>query len=197
MAQADVLLPITYQSQHDNQSRRGIRECFSTTCAMLASHYVGPLPDDRYNRIREGYGDTTVVSAQLSALRALGLRPRFQTDGSRETVEALIMRGEPVAVGWLHRGHVTRPSGGGHWGLICGLWHRGLILHDPWGEPDLVHGGFVRGATGRAVRCTWRNFLPRWEADGPDTGWLIRIAYQGSGIGTGAVGAPTGPGGIR
>lgn len=168
------ILSVPFESQLDNASGSGGRECFSSSAAMLA-RFWGKVPsDDHYNRIRAKYGDTTDAAAQVGALRSLGLRSEFWTNGRREDLEREIMAGRPVAVGWLHRGDIQSPVGGGHWSVIVGLeppTH--LIMHDPAGEPLLIPGGHIRRSSGAGIRCSWQNFLPRWEVEGPRTGWYV------------------------
>jgi hypothetical protein len=48
------------------------------------------------------------------------------------------------------------------------------IFHDPYGEMDNVNGGYVNvGSGGKSVKYTWRNWLKRWEVEGPGTGWFM------------------------
>jgi hypothetical protein len=130
------------------------------------------LEGDHYYRIRSRYGDTTAASAQVKALRSLGLRSDFWNNGSRRDLEDQIKGGRPVAVGWLHQGPLAAPRGG-HWSVIVGIDGAHFLMHDPAGEPLLMSGGHIRGSNGRAVRCSWRNFLPRWEVEGAGTGWYL------------------------
>ncbi len=44
-------LDVTYQSQNDNASGTGYRECFSSSCAMVAMYYGRIDSDDAYNRV--------------------------------------------------------------------------------------------------------------------------------------------------
>jgi hypothetical protein len=81
--------------------------------------------------------------------------------------------GRPVAVGWLHKGHISRPTGGGHWSVAVGTWARGLVMHDPYGEALLVTGGYTRNTNGAYLEYSWANWLPRWEVEGPRTGWYL------------------------
>lgn len=165
-------LSVPYESQSDNRTGTGYRECFSSSAAMLARFWGVVASDDDFNRLRARYGDTTEAQAQVAALRSLGLRADFWSNGCRADLEAQINGGRPVAVGWLHRGDVSRPHGG-HWSVVVGLDGDHLRMHDPFGEPLLRTGGHYRRGSGRDVRCSWINFLPRWEADGPRSGWYL------------------------
>ena len=47
-----TLLQVPYQSQLDNESGTGYRECFSSSCAMVAMYYGKVPDDDEYNLVR-------------------------------------------------------------------------------------------------------------------------------------------------
>ena len=166
-------LAVAWENQNDNASGTGYRECFSSSCAMLARFWGKVGSDDEYNAIRAKYGDSTSAEAQLSALRSLGLTANFATNGDRQTLEEQINLGRPVAVGWLHHGPVSAPSGGGHWSVVIGFTESVAIHNDPNGEADLVAGGYTANTNGAAQHYSWKNWQPRWEADGTGTGWLL------------------------
>ena len=48
-------LDVTYQSQNDNASGTGYRECFSSSCAMVSMFYGKIANDDAYNLVRQKY----------------------------------------------------------------------------------------------------------------------------------------------
>lgn len=168
-----IRLSVAFESQLDNRSGTGWRECFSSSCAMLARFHGRVRNDDEYNQIRRAYGDTTSASAQLQALRHLGLRSYFWTNGTRVDLLRELQAGRPVAVGWLHKGHVSNPSGGGHWSVAVGTWDRGLLMHDPFGEALLLSGGYSWNTSGAYQHYSWKNWQPRWEVEGPRTGWYL------------------------
>ena len=173
---SSIRLPVPFETQHDNATGTGWRECFSSSCAMLARFHGKVAGDDEYNRIRARYGDTTAAVAQVSALRALGLRADFWSNGRTRDLAHQIKGGRPVAVGWLHRGPIGKPTGG-HWSVIVGLdGPDHFLMHDPYGEPLLQSGGHIRGSSGRFVRCSWAGFRPRWEVEGEATGWYVTAA---------------------
>ena len=166
-------LPVAFESQHDNRGGQGYRECFSSSCAMLARYWGKVLNDDSYNAVRRIYGDTTTAHSQIQALRVLGLQAHFWTNGTRVDLIRELQGGRPVAVGWLHRGPAHRPTGG-HWSVLVGIdnEHR-FLMHDPAGEPLLLSGGHIRGSNGAYVSGSWKNWLPRWEVEGPRSGWYV------------------------
>jgi hypothetical protein len=174
----EKILNVPYEYQLDNQSQRGYRECFSSTCAMIAEYYGKVKNDDEYNKIRARYGDTTDKDVQIAALRSLGLQARFITNGNYALLENEIRNGRPVAVGWLHQGTSKNPSGFGHWTCCIGFTPDAFVHNDPNGEADMVNGGYVihSKSSGKAVRYSRKNWLPRWECEGKNTGWAILVS---------------------
>jgi GH24 family phage-related lysozyme (muramidase) len=174
--QADAArLKVPYFSQNDNASGAGFRECFSSSCAMVAAFYGKVTSDDAYNVIRSKFGDTTDAQAQLAALRSLGLEATLRTNCGPDLLEAELRAGRPVPVGWLHHGSATSPSGGGHWSVVVGFDADAFYHNDPNGEANLVSGGYVSNANGAGIRYSRRNWLPRWMPDGSATGWALLI----------------------
>lgn len=167
------LLTVPYFRQIDNESGQGVRECASSSCAMLAAFWGKVQTDDQYNAIRRRFGDTTSVEAQRRTLEHLGLEVLFTQRASWATVERLLGEGRPVCLPYLHQGPVVRPRGFGHWAVGIGIDAEQVCIHDPMGEPLLVSGGFVPGKSGRAVRGSRLNFGRRWSPEGMGNGWLL------------------------
>jgi GH24 family phage-related lysozyme (muramidase) len=167
-------LKVQYQSQNDNKSGTGYRECFSSSCAMLAMYWGKVANDDQYNLVRAKYGDSTSAEAQLAALRHLGLKADFHTDGNAASLEAELNAGRPVAVGWLHHGSRNNPTGGGHWSVVTNHSPTSWIQNDPNGEADLVNGGYYTpNLNGAGVVYSRGNWNPRWMVGGSG-GWYLR-----------------------
>jgi hypothetical protein len=168
-------LVVPYDYQGDNVSGYGYRECATSSCGMVAM-YWGAISDvNNYSRVRAKHGDTTDIQAHIAALRSLGLEARFVTNGNAKLLEQEITAGRPVPTGWLHKGPVTRPGGGGHWSVAIGFATAAFIHHDPNGEAALGPGGYLPGRSGRGVSYSRTNWIRRWEADGPNTGWALLI----------------------
>jgi hypothetical protein len=172
-----ILTTVPYYSQRDSATSQAHRMCFSSSCAMLLEALrpgtlKGANGDDAYlARVRQ-YGDTTEATAQLKALDSYGVKARFVQNANWSTIEGQINRGIPTALGMLHQGLVTRPTGGGHWIIAIGYDHFAITVHDPYGDLDLVRGGYI-SSNGRQLRYSRRNLGPRWMVDGPGTGWAI------------------------
>ena len=168
-------LKVPYEYQLDNKSGQGYRECFSSSCAMVARYWGRIGNDDAYNLVRRKYGDSTNVRAQIGALSELGLKATFIQDATAADLEAEIRAGRPTPVGWLHRGPVTNPTGSGHWSVVTGYTPTHFIMNDPNGEADLLKGGYISNKGGAGTAYSKKNWLPRWLIEGADSGWLLRI----------------------
>ena len=173
--QDSVLLSVPYESQNDNASGTGYRECFSSSAAMVARFYGKVANDDAYNKIRAKFGDTTDSMAQVKALNSLGLTAQFRTNGTVQLLESELEAGRPAMVGWLHHGPTSRPTGGGHWSVVIGCNRDQFIHNDPNGEANVAGGGYVSQAGGAGVAYSRQNWLRRWLPDGPSSGWCITV----------------------
>lgn len=151
---------------------QGWRDCFSASSAMLAAYWGKEANEDDYNTLRQSYGDSTSAEAQLATLRHLGLQAEFRTDGSLQTLKKEIDAGRPVAVGWLHHGPPSAPSGGGHWTVVIGYDDSGVIMNDPYGSCDLVNGGYPENHNGSHQHYSYANWEPRWRPQGSG-GWYL------------------------
>jgi hypothetical protein len=168
-------LQMVWQSQNDNLSGTGSRECFSSSMAMIAMFHGKIGNDDEYNKVRARFGDTTDPNAQLGALRSLGLTANYFQNGRSTDIEREINEGRPAGVGWLHHGPVSAPSGGGHWSVISGYTQDHWIHEDPNGVADMVNGGYTANWDGHKVKYTRRNFNPRWLVGGEGDGWWMQV----------------------
>lgn len=166
-------LAVPYFPQTDN-GPEGWRQCQTSSIAMaLAFLGVPGIRDDLdYLRIVERYGDTTAQEAHRLALASMKVKARFsQQLGTAEVVNE-IRAGRPVAIGVLHHGPVSAPTGGGHYILVIGFTGTHWVCHDPFGELNLVAGGWTRqGHGGKGVQYSFRNLNPRWLVEGPESGW--------------------------
>ena len=139
-------LTVPYDSQHDNPSGEGWRECFSSSCAMVAKFWLPELDMNDYLRRRPAYGDSTDASAQIRCLESFGLSARFVQVGSIEKLKAQLDRGQPAPVGFLHHGHFTAPTGGGHYAVAIGYTDESVIMNDPNGHLDPIEGGYLNNS---------------------------------------------------
>ncbi|MFN5192880.1 MAG: C39 family peptidase, partial [Cyanobacteriota bacterium] len=170
-------LSVPWFAQLDSATDQARRMCFSSSSAMLLAFLkpgvlTGPNGDDQYlARVRQ-FGDTTDPAAQIKALASYGIKARFSKQASFSTLEQQIGAGIPVPCGYLHRGPVSSPAGGGHWLIVVGITPSHLIVHDPLGEADLVNGTTI-GGTARFCRYSRQNFGRRWMVEGEGSGWAV------------------------
>jgi hypothetical protein len=170
-----------YYLQTDSRTAHADRMCFSSTMAMGIKHLwpqslLGSNADDDYLRTVLKYGDTTNSQAQIRAAAEYNVRATFHRNGSLQSIRDRLAAGLSVPVGFLHHGPSSAPRGGGHWALVIGVTESHVIMHDPYGELDNVNGGYPRrGVGGKSVAYSLRHWLPRWEVEGPRTGWFMDI----------------------
>ena len=158
-----------------NDGPDGWRHCQSSSIAMnLAFLRVPGIKDDLdYLKVVQRHGDTTQQAAHAGALMELKAPGWFVTSCTVERAKAELDKGFGLAVGILHHGPVSAPSGGGHYIAIRGYDANGWLVHDPYGELDLVRGGWARQGqgAGRNQHYSFANTNPRWLLEGPSSGW--------------------------
>ena len=169
-------LHVPYDSQHDNPSGEGWRECFSSSCAMVAKFWLPELDMNDYLRRRPAYGDSTDASAQIRCLESFGLSARFVQVGSIEKLKAQIDRGRPAPVGFLHHGRYDAPTGGGHYAVAIGYTDESVIMNDPNGHLDPIEGGYLDNTRAEGVHYLWDFWAPRWSVANDHDGWGLDIS---------------------
>ena len=174
-------LDVPYDCQLNSPSGDGWRECFSSSCAMAAMYWGVIKHPNEYHAVRPKYGDSTDASAQIRCLKSFGLEARFVQVGSVDKLKKQIDRGRPAPVGFLHHGTVKNPSGGGHYICAIGYTDTHLIAHDPYGELDVVNGGYPKtgGTYGKSIKYSWKNWAPRWSVANDHDGWGLDIWLPG------------------
>jgi len=170
-------LQVRYFSQRDSATEHALRMCFSSSCAMLLETLrpgtlTGPNGDDAYLGRVLRYGDTTDATSHIKALQSYGVEAHMVRNASWKTIEGQIDKGIPVPIGILHKGPVGAPTGGGHWIIAIGYTDDAIIVHDPFGDLDLLTGRYVNN-WGARLRYSRKNLGPRWMVEGPATGWAI------------------------
>jgi hypothetical protein len=170
-------LQVRYFSQRDSATEHALRMCFSSSCAMLLEALKpgtlqGPNGDDAYLGRVLRYGDTTEATSQVKALASYGVDATLVRNASWKTIEGQIDKGIPVPIGILHRGPIGAPTGGGHWICAIGYSDDAIIVHDPFGDLDLIRGSYLNN-WGARLRYSRKNLGPRWMVEGPGSGWAI------------------------
>ena len=103
-------LPVKYFWQQDN-GPEGWRQCQTSSIAMCLNYLKVPgINDDvDYLKIVQRYGDTTLQSSHQQALKSLGVKARFRTDGRKQDLIDRIDAGFPAPIGILHHGALPVP----------------------------------------------------------------------------------------
>lgn len=160
-------LKVPYYSQRDSGTAHANRMCFSSSCAMLLETLkpgtlAGPNGDDAYLGRVLRYGDTTEAPSQIKALAFYGIKARLQQNCTTDTVKRQIDRGIPVPLGIIHKGGLSSLYGDGHWICVIGYTGDSFVVHDPFGELDLINGGYIN-SKGASLRYSFKNLCRRWE----------------------------------
>lgn len=169
-------LKVPYFYQRDSKTGHGERMCQSSAIAMrieqIDPNIIGD--DDSYFAIVNRFGDTVSQTAHQKALAHLGLKAQFRQDGTERLLCELLDQGIAVPIGILHKGSVSNPTGGGHWITLIGYDEKFFHCHDPFGELDLINGGYpLTGPTdGRDQRYSRKNLMKRWLISSSSDGWL-------------------------
>lgn len=168
-------LNVPYFYQRDSKTGHGERSCQSSSLAMVVKFINANLitDDDDYLLTVFRYGDTVSQTAQSKALDSLGLKNRFSQTGTESDLIKILDDGMPVPIGVLHKGNIESPSGGGHWICLIGYDQYNFFVHDPFGEMDLINGGYPKaGPTdGKNKKYSRKNLLKRWLVQSASDGW--------------------------
>lgn len=192
----DFTIPVKHYTQCDNSGGRGGRECFKTSCTMLADHITnGKLsrmkkeqglaePEDVYQSVMDG--DTTIDSVHIRALRKLGIEAYSSRTASIRDVEESLDCGIPVPVGMKYKAHL--PGGGGHWVLVNGRGPQGWDVLCPYGVRDGATDAWIQifQAEADAKADTFSTgLLQKIFGDlGPENGYAIFVTAV-NGVATG------------
>jgi hypothetical protein len=166
------VLNVPFYPQTDNY-RDSQRTCNSSACAMCLEYFkpgtlVGPKGDDAYVRKVFSLGDTTDHSVQTKVLDSYGIKSHFSYNLSFADLDSEIASGRPVIIGILHRGTLSRPTGG-HMVVIIGKKGEDYVVNDPYGS---LNDGYTGPVTnGRGVVYKRSELARRWTPDGPKSGW--------------------------
>jgi uncharacterized protein YvpB len=168
-------LDVHYFYQRDSKTGHGERSCQSSAIAMVIE-YINPnliKNDDDYLNTVFRYGDTVSQTAHSKALSSLGLKYKFKTNGSEQDLKRILDKGYPVPIGIIHKGSVNNPTGGGHWITLIGYDDKFFYVHDPFGELDLVNGGYPKAGPndGKGKLYSIKNLMKRWLIANQSDGW--------------------------
>lgn len=166
------VLSVPYFPQTDNY-RDAQRTCNSSACAMCLEYFkpgtlVGPKGDDAYVRKVFSLGDTTDHSVQTKVLDSYGIKSHFSYNLSFADLDSELASGRPVIIGILHRGTLSRPTGG-HMLVVIGKKGEDYVVNDPYGSLNDGYTGSVYNGKGAIYKKS--ELARRWTPDGPKSGW--------------------------
>lgn len=168
-------LNVPYFYQRDSKTGHGERSCQASAIAMCVKYFKPSLiaDDDEYLKLVFRYGDTVSQSAHKKALDHLGIKNRFSTNGTEGDLIRILDLGCPVPIGILHKGSNLNPTGGGHYVTLIGYDDKNFHVHDPFGELDLVNGGYPKAGPidGKNQRYSRINVKRRWLISSSSDGW--------------------------
>ncbi len=155
----------TYWTQRNN-SKMPHRTCNTSSNAMYLRWLqdtvgITPIKDDSdYLPHVFKYGDTIYHGVQAKAIRDYGFNTKWMTDGDLEFVKDLLETGFPVVCNILHRGSLSRPTGG-HVIMLIGYDRATMtfIAHDPYGTLDSNY----RNTNGAFSKISEKVFKIRWQ----------------------------------
>ena len=173
---------VPYYNQLDSLTGYGYRECFDAASAMVVAFHNGIKSQTAYRHIRQKFGDTTEVNAQVFALRSLGLDAEFRKNVRVEDIEIEIDAGRPLMVGWLHKGDFSKgkpavcdSNSCGHWSVVVGYDKDNFYAHDPMGLPRMETGGHDTSKSGEKISMSRPAFYQRFLIEGEKSGWAIFV----------------------
>lgn len=156
-------LTTKYWSQRDNVVQP-LRTCNSTTNAMYLDWLLrvtgrpGLSDDQGYvNRVLKN-GDTTWHDVQTETIREYGFSTKWNTDADTPFVDALLEAGFPVVVNILHRGSMSKPTGG-HVILLVGHTGKSYVAQDPFGTLESNY----TNTNGKHSVVSEQQFNARWQ----------------------------------
>jgi hypothetical protein len=167
------ILNVPYFPQTDNY-RDANRTCNSSSCAMCLEFLKpgtlkGVKGDDAYIQKVFAIGDTTDHAVQTRVLKDYGVNSEFRYNLGFADLDRELAAGRPVAIGILHRGSLSAPTGG-HICVVIGKKGEDYVVNDPYGSLNDGYTGAVTNGKGAVYKKS--DLMYRWLTKGKDkTGW--------------------------
>jgi len=169
-----TILPVPYYPQTDNYILP-YSTCNSSSCAMVLEFLKpgslkGPKGDDEYLQKVLNLGESTDHNVQTKVLESYGVYSTWSQNLSFKDLDKELSLGRPVVIGILHRGTLSKPTGG-HIIVVIGKSADGnsYVVNDPYGS---LLTGYVGPVTdGKGALYPKSVLEKRWTVDGPNTGW--------------------------
>lgn len=168
------VLPVPFYPQTDNYALPH-STCNSSSCAMALEFLKpgtlkGQKGDDAYLQKVLALGKSTDHNVQTKVLESYGVFSTWKQTLSFSDLDRELEQGKPVVIGILHRGTLTKPTGG-HILVVIGKSDDGksYYVNDPYG--NLMDGYTTSVFNGRGALYPKSALEKRWTVDGPKTGW--------------------------
>ncbi len=167
------ILNVPYFPQTDNY-RDADRTCNSSSCAMCLEYFKpgtlkGSKGDDAYIQKVFAIGDTTDHAVQTRVLKDYGITSEFRYNLGFADLDRELSARRPVAIGILHRGTLSAPTGG-HICVVIGKKGEDYVVNDPYGSLNDGYTGAVTNGKGDVYKKS--DLMYRWLEKGKDkTGW--------------------------
>jgi len=172
--QKTSILPVPFFPQTDNYASPH-STCNSSSCAMALEFLKpgslnGPKGDDAYLRRVLDLGQSTDHNVQTKVLQSYGVYSTWSQTLSFADLDRELGLGKPIVIGILHRGTLSRPTGG-HIVVIIGKSADGdsYVVNDPYGNLLLGYTGPV--TDGKGALYPKYVLEKRWTVEGPNSGW--------------------------
>lgn len=175
-------LPVNHYAQIDNTGGQGYRECFLTSCTMLADYVTqGRLsqernvkglaePEDAYAKYMDG--DTTRSDVHVRALKKIGIDAYFSDRASIKDVESALRCGIPVPIG-------TKYKSSGHWVVVNGRGPKGWDILCPNGIREGQSSSWIQRfqseSQAQQDSFSWHLLEAVFTDMGPEKGYAIFV----------------------
>jgi len=193
-----IKLKVPYFAQIDTRPD-GWRYCCAHSNAMLAAFLLGNdydrqaqsyrQPEQFYIDELDQFGDTTDHNANTETLKALGINSYWSVTLSPKDIQASLISGIPVVVGFAYKtsGHIC---------VIVGRDGGDYLVHDPYGRRNGVSNSYFIHSTDKGREGAYDRYSANaldaifWDQGGSnrESGWgrIVTSVKGKPGIGLGS-----------
>jgi len=162
---------IAHDPEDLENSRRSQSFCMAMAMKYLDARGINTIND--YLNVLNKHGNSSSKDAQLKTIREFGYTATFGMSYDGGDIKNNIKKGLPAVVSLISAGPISSPKGSPHSVVITGYDHDSWLVQDPFGELDLINGGFIERnpVAGKAIKYPFEQFNRRLFAAGGSTGW--------------------------
>ena len=145
--------------------------CMAMVMKYLDAKGINTFND--YLKVLNKHGINSSKESQLKTIRELGYTATFGMSYDEDDIKDNLKRGLPVVVSLISQGPISEPKRGPHSVVITGYDYDSWLVQDPFGELNLVDGGFTERnpVVGKNIKYPYEQFNRRLFAAGGATGW--------------------------